>query len=261
MIKLIASDMDGTLLTSQSQLPNNFKEALDLCLQNDIRLVLASGRSADNMKRKLEPYLDSVFLISDNGALVWADNRYIYEDTLNKEDIIKVEEIGKKFINSSIVGIGEKAAYAIINDPIHRDYLYEYYDDFFEVESLGDVEEPFVKITFISLEDTVYNYENFCAPLLDHLSVLISGKIWIDVMNKHIDKQAGLNFLCQYTNILPNQVLAFGDYFNDAGMLTFAGHGIAVSNAHPEIKALADEIIGSNDEEAVSSYIIDLLKG
>ena len=87
----------------------------------------------------------------------------------------------------------------------------------------------------------------------------VSGFGAIDLVRTGVNKATGLQDLCERFGYSPEGILAFGDGENDSRMLSFAGHGVATGNAAPSVKELADEVIGTNEEQAVLSYLEDLL--
>lgn len=87
-----------------------------------------------------------------------------------------------------------------------------------------------------------------------------SGLGWVEVTPPDVDKATGLAIVAKELGVDPAEVLVFGDMPNDIPMFQWAGHRVAVANAHPEILALADEVTGSNDRDGVAVYLDNLLK-
>ena len=89
--------------------------------------------------------------------------------------------------------------------------------------------------------------------------VTYAGLGFLEICPTGVSKAAGLAVVCAQLGVDAADVLAFGDNVNDVPMLVWAGHGVAVANAHPELRAIADEVTGSNDDDGVARYLEDLL--
>jgi hydroxymethylpyrimidine pyrophosphatase-like HAD family hydrolase len=102
-------------------------------------------------------------------------------------------------------------------------------------------------------------------PLIEHLdtdfTVRHMGAEAAEIGPGADDKRAGLRWLCEHLGVDPAHVIAVGDEQNDLSMLEWAGRGIAVANADPQVRAVADEVIGSNDDDGVARFLESLLVG
>ena len=88
----------------------------------------------------------------------------------------------------------------------------------------------------------------------------VSGKVWLDVMARGVDKGAALVKLAELANVPITATVAFGDYLNDLEMLRAAGTAVAMENAHPQLKDLADIIAPPNTDNGVSTVLRQLLR-
>lgn len=261
MIKLVATDMDHTLLDDDSKLPHNFDEVLRELKRNDIHMVLASGRTLFSIKQKAKDYLDNLSFVSDNGAIVEHNGTILYHSVFSEEDIATVTHTFRKCKETSIIASGIDCAYVELGDPIHEGYLEEYYPGFSIVDDLTALDVDIVKITACSLQHTVDNYNHYVkGPLKEKYNAVTAGAVWIDVMHRGVNKGNGLKHLLEALHIAPEDIVTFGDYHNDIQMLELAGRSYAVSNAHDDVKQIADEVIGSNNENSVMNQIQKLIK-
>lgn len=261
MPKLFVSDMDHTLLNDNSELPKDFKETLDLLNSSDSGLVLASGRTLFSIKNKVKDFNHEINFISDNGAIVEYNGKIIYKSVFSKEDIEEVLVPIRKAKETSIIASSLTSAYVEVYDDDHKQKLYEYYLDYNIVDDISKVNDDIIKVTMLSLENTVDNYKNFIEPSLSsRYNAVTAGKIWIDVMHNNVDKGEGLKHLLEEMNIDQDDVVAFGDYHNDIGMLELAGIGYAVENAHDDVKQIADFVIEDNNSAPVTRIIKEYLE-
>lgn len=261
MIKLIATDMDHTLLDDDSNLPRNFEEVLKTLKDNNIHMVLASGRTLFSIKKKAVNFIDDLSFVSDNGAIVEHNGEILYKSVFSKLDVETVTKVFRTCIETSIIASGIDCAYVELGDPIHEQYLEEYYPGFIIVDDLTAVDVDFVKITACSLNHTVSNFNEIVKKSLDgHFNAVTAGAVWIDVMHSNVNKGVGIKHLLNALNIDATDIITFGDYHNDIQMLELAGRSYAVANAHADVKGVVTEVIESNNENAVMNQIQILVK-
>ena len=261
MIKIFASDMDKTFLTSQSEVPKDFSKTLELIKKKDLHFVLASGRALYNMKDKMNHFADKLDFVSDNGAFVHIQGKTIYKSVMNKKIIDSLIKEGRKYDETSIVLVAEDTAYVELFNEQHKELLHEYYLDFTVVDDLTEIKEDIVKLTYLNIDSAHHIYNNHLAPLFsDDVNMVLSGEVWIDTMNKDVNKGNGLKKVLDYYGLDFDELIAFGDYHNDIQMMELAKKSYAVDNAHPDVKEIADEIIESNDNNAVLNKINEYLK-
>lgn len=261
MSKIFASDMDKTFLTSDSKVPKDFVTTLNKIRDNDLHFILASGRALYNMKDKMKDFVDELDFVSDNGAFVSIQGETIFKSVMDKELLDNLILEGRKFDRTSLVLVGEETAYVELFDEEHAEYLKEYYLDFKVVEDLTLIEESIVKATYLNLEKSHQIYSDHLAPMFSELvNIVEAGEVWIDAMNLGVNKANGLKKILNHYKLDPSNLIAFGDYHNDIQMMQLADKSYAVSNAHEDVKSIADEIIGSNDDNAVLNKIEEYLK-
>lgn len=260
MVKIFASDMDKTFLTSKSEVPTGFSKTLKSIQDNNIHFVLASGRALYNMKNKMKDFVGELDFVSDNGAFVNIQGKTVYKSVMNKEIIHNLVLEGRKLKNTSIVLVGEDTAYVELFDNHHSKLLYEYYLDFDIVDDLTLIEEDIVKVTFLNVDSIHDMFNKNLSPMFsESVNIVLSGEIWVDAMNKDVNKGNGMKKVLDYYGLEPSDLVAFGDYHNDIQMMQLAGKSYAVNNAHQDVKDIADDIIESNDLNSVLLKIEEYL--
>ncbi|CAM3697548.1 HAD family hydrolase [Erysipelothrix urinaevulpis] len=260
MIKLFVSDMDGTFLDENSQVPKDFEQFLDEIENNDKHFVLASGRSLYNMKDKVKDYQHRLDFVSDNGAFVSVNGQTIYKNVMDKGIIHELIAFGLTLPNTSIILIGEHKAYVKAASRDHDVYLNEYYHGYEALDSLHHVDQEIVKVTYLNTNDMhEYYYDRIHPKFENDVNIVLAGEVWVDAMNPGINKKSGLDYIVEHYNLKYDEIAAFGDYHNDIDMLKAVGHSFAVSNAHPDVIEIVDEIIGSNKDNAVLNTIRSLI--
>lgn len=261
MIKLIASDMDGTLLDSNSKIPDEMHSLLDELDKIDVPFVAASGRSLHSIENTFGDLAKRICIVSDNGAVVKHKGDIIHSSVIAPEDWKRIALDCLKAKETSVVLVGIDGAFRISANPEHDQILGGYFTNAKEVASLDEINTDIIKITLLSIDHTKENYDTFLYPKYkDEFSVVFGGAVWIDFMNKNIDKGNGLQALLDKYEVSPSEVMAFGDYHNDIEMLKLASHSYAVENAHDDVKDIAKTIIGTNTDNAVVKTIMATLK-
>jgi Cof subfamily protein (haloacid dehalogenase superfamily) len=260
-IKLIVTDMDGTLLNTKHEVSSRFFKQFELLQKYKINFVAASGRQFQSIVEKLEPIKDDIGIIAENGAIAkYKGNKEILlklEHESVKECIEKIRKINDCYV----VLCANKSAYIESSDSTFFETLKQYYSEVQKVDDLTKIEnDDFVKIAIYHFNST----EKFVYPHLKHLEkhyqVIVSGLNWLDISHKQANKAYALKLIQDKLNIKPAETLVFGDYNNDLGMLDLAYFSYAMENAHPNVKKTAKFKTKSNDHEGVEYILEKVLK-
>lgn len=259
MIKLIATDMDGTLLDSKKNFPNNFEEVLNNLKKNDIKFIVASGRQYFNLYKQFEEFNDEFLYICDNGGIIFDDKEIMYINQIDKSKIKKVIELSRTLENTSIILSGEKSAYVEDKDDLFIENARIYYERLDIVDDLMEfIDKDMDKICKIAVFHPA-DAEEYALPPFKHLEeeflICVSGKHYIDLMNHGVNKGEALKRIQKYYNISFDETMAFGDYLNDYELLQSCKYSYAMENAHPKLKEVSNYIAKSNDENGVIKAI------
>lgn len=266
--KLIALDLDGTLKNSNNEISEKTKQALIQAQELGIKVVLASGRPTPGLRHeakelKLDKY--EGYLLSFNGARVMdcLTRTSIYEQTLTIDEAKQVYTRSKEF---------QLACMTYDEDII----LTEDYDDqYVNVEAhINDIEKEKVDCFIDHLKDPIYKVlltgepeyvasiiDEFKEPFGNSLSIYRSAPYFIEVMAQNIDKAKSLDCLVKKLGIRQEEVIAFGDGYNDLTMIEYAGLGVAMDNAVDGVKEKADVITKSNDEDGIAYMLSKVIEG
>lgn len=253
MIKLIASDIDGTLVVDGSDGIN--PEIFDVILRlkkHGIQFAAASGRQHPSISKLFAPISDKIFLISENGAYIGCKGRELYSIPLKQEDVRELIRQVREIPGCEIMLGGKDYEYVETDDPKMLDLLINgYHNDLKQVPDLLKVEEEFIKLS-IYYDGDVMSVAGFMKERWsDRLKVAEAGKIWLDFMNPSVSKGAALKVIQDALEILPEETMVFGDQINDLEMVREARYSFAVANARPETKAEARYICDSNVNDGV----------
>lgn len=216
MIRLIASDMDGTLLDEHSQVPEGTFELIAALQEKGIRFCASSGRRYDTLREFFGPIADRIDYVASAGTQVYAEGILLDYEVFSSRSVQRLP--------APDVGIVKAAI------------CYERADD---------------------IMDMVYVLER---ELGDAFMFMPSGRTWIDVVPRGINKATGLQAVLAHYNIDPGDVLAFGDSMNDYAMLRYVGHPYVMGNARNALKHVAEKALGTNREQAVQAELRVLLE-
>ena len=258
-IKLIATDMDGTLLNSKHELSDSFIPVFRKLKEQGIIFVAASGRQYYNLLKTLDEVKDEVIFAAENGSYVVYQDEEIHVQDMDQQIvrdlIVKSRSIGGTYA----VICGKKKAYVESNEPEFIDHLKLYFERYEVVEDLLKVEDDqFLKFTLCDLAGSEKNSYPHYKHLEETLQVKISGPIWLDISHKQANKGRAMEVLQEKFGVSIEQTLAFGDYLNDVELLQKAHYSYAMANAHPDIKKIARFIAKSNDENGVVEVLSEI---
>ncbi|GCD11947.1 Cof-type HAD-IIB family hydrolase [Clostridium tagluense] len=260
MIKLIATDMDGTLLNDNGNINEKIFDLINILNEKDIKFVAASGRFYSQLQKNFEKVNTDMIFIAHNGALVKNNKgKALYENIINKEEINHVIDLNPE-LGEQLLLAGENEAY-IVNPS--EDMLNTF--TLFGVpavilKSFSEIKNPIYKITYYmasGVNPSIVNYmkEN----LSDKLEFVVSGDKWVDIMNKGVSKGNAIKILQEKFKINQSNTMVFGDYYNDLTMFKAAHYSYAMENAPEDVKKHANFIAESNNEDGVYNVIASSL--
>lgn len=255
LIKLIATDLDGTLLNSNKELPEGFREWV--LLHKEIKMVIASGRQYYNIKKLFQGMEDSLVFMADNGGLVFENDKIIYSNGMKKEDVIYCIEQFHEKEKCPIILSGEKSAYMEHSSNEAESNAHMYYE---RLEFTSDLRKCAQKDRIIKIAVFIEGHKaeeryNKLGDFHDRVEAVLSGNCWIDIANKNVDKGNAVRMLQEKYRISAVNCMAFGDYINDLHMLLRCGESYAMMNAHPSLKEIAKYVTLSNDDGGVMEVL------
>lgn len=267
-IKLIAIDIDGTLVNSKKEITPVVKEAILRAQQAGMQIVICTGRPLSGAQE----YLDELglnnqadqYVVSFNGAVVETTNgQVIFKRGLNYEDYIDLEAIARK-LKLHFHGVSLDRIYTAERDLGHYT-IYNSRVVKLEVSYRTQAEMrqiPIIKCMYI--DDPAYLDSKLASPLFKQMAKRVvfskTEPFYYEATAAGVDKGTGLKRLCDHLNINPENVMALGDQANDMPMLKYAGLGVAMGNAVDYTKKHADEITADCDHDGVAVAINKILK-
>ena len=261
-VKLVVSDMDGTLLNSNGKVSNQFFKLFKNLQKQNIHFCAASGRQHNSIVSKLEAIKNEIYVIAENGGVAKHGETVLLSNFLKPEKVLSLIPILRKIKGANMVLCCDNSAYIESKDAHFIDLFQEYYHSFQQVENLIKIAKtvPVFKIAvyhFDSSEEFIYP---FVKDLNDKILLKVSGKNWLDISDEKANKGNALKHVQQLLNVSKEETMVFGDYHNDIEMMQEANFSFAMDNAHADIKELAKYSTKSNDDFGVETILEKLIQ-
>lgn len=260
-IKLIASDMDGTLLDGDGLVPPETFDLIVALRERGVRFVASSGRRYDRLCEFFGPVRDRMDFVASNGAQVFADGVQIDREVYSHLAIRRLAKTVAMFPNMHLALFDRTKSYLLDDED---KFVREVDKDLPNVERIYELPSPEVSIIKASIFCDDGNVMDNAYVLQRELGSLFtfapSGSSYIDVMQPGISKASGVAQVMAHRGIDASEVMAFGDAMNDYEIIRFVGTGCAMANGRPALRAVADRVVGSNIEHAVQGEMLRLLE-
>lgn len=261
MIKLIASDIDGTLVRDGGHEMNpELYEVILKLREKGIQFAAASGRQWASVESVFDPIKEKIFYLSENGAYVGCHGRSLFVSPIERQTVLEIVEDVRKFPDLEALVSGPDVAYLETRDEEFLDWLingYKYKAKW--VEDLTKLDSEIIKIAVYRKNGVESNTRFLREKYGDRLKMTISGDMWLDCMKPGITKGYAIKLLQDSLEIKPEETMAFGDQLNDVEMLNQAYYGFAVGNAREEVKAAARFQTDTNVNDGVLKILKLLL--
>lgn len=255
MIKLIASDIDGTLiLEGTHEFPKELGDVIDRLKAQGIMFVAASGRQYKSMYNLFKDKAEDIIFVSGNGSYVRCRDYDISEHRMPKDilerlikEIRSMEKDGYCFMAES-----KNTAYVEVDSEEFKDLLVKGYH--YEITTVGDILkecDDVLKISLYHKTDIQAAADKMIPQWQGELKVLRSGTNWVDFMPQGVDKGSAIESIQQVMGISKEETVVFGDNTNDVGMFGKAKYSYAVENAAKEVQRQAAYIAESPEKQGV----------
>lgn len=258
--RLIASDLDGTLLDPAGEVTERTRRALDAMIERQIEVVLVTGRPPRWVRDLPDATGAHSIVVCANGALLYDVDEHAVIDHAPIAPALAAEIVehlrqdapGCRFACEMTFQFGRDTDYPT-RWPIHDDTLL---GDVLEMVREHDTTKLIVRDDDIEHDELVRVVQGIVG---DRANVTHSGYGIVELSAAGVDKARGLRVACARHGIDLADVIAFGDMPNDLSMIHIVGHGVAVANAHADVLAAADEITASNADDGVAQVLERLL--
>ena len=263
MIKIIFSDMDGTLLDEEGNIPEEFPQVMEELKSHGVLFAPASGRQYYSLMDSFPAYKDDFLFVAENGTMVMYKGKEISSSPMPRKLAMKVLGAGLETTPGYAVACGKKSAYALREQYTEefRAEMHKYFTHAQVVDNFAEVNDEIIKVSFF--DPTAQADKNLYPPLLrfnGRLQVVLASAYWVDIIGFGINKGMAVQQVQKKLKITPKECAAFGDYMNDAEMMSSVYYSYAMANAHPKVKELARFEARSNAEHGVMAAIRELME-
>ncbi len=247
-ISIILSDLDGTLFRNDKSISDFTKQTIRQAQAKGLLFGICTSRAKVNAIKFLDG-IEPDILITNGGGIVYYKEQKIYNCEFTVEEC-------RKLIAAAFEVFGKDVILSVDNEhALYSNSHEELGDKFWTFNDFLDFREPCMKMCIQSLDKE--KVEKVASVIgLENVDYLPFSDIpWYKLSKKGATKEKAIEELCRHLNITSSQIAAFGDDFNDIGMLKFCGAGIAMENAIDEVKKAADSVCASNENDGVAKWI------
>lgn len=249
--RLLLFDLDGTLLDSSKRIPPRTREVLMRCRQKGLLIGVCTSRGEQNTLSYIEEIQPDV-TITSGGAMIGYEGGYLYKAEFSREETREMIAAARRICGPSCEITVDTAGAHYWNyktdpkrqDPKWGDSIYTDFEDF-DGCALKMCVEIFDEQQAAELQQALGHCD----------SIRFSDGYWYKFTKKDVTKENAIHRVCAACQIEPQEIAAFGDDLADIGMMQLCGLGIAMGNAVDKVRAIADLVIGSNDEEGIAEYL------
>ena len=239
-IQLVASDIDGTLLSNGAKAldPEIFKLIRELH-KKGILFMAASGREYTNLHNLFAPVADNIAFLCLNGCLTFYQNECISKEIMDTIIASKLITTIQNDPNAEVLVSGEKTCYITPKNQSYYEHLTTTVKNHVTVvDDLLNIPEPYTKISAYFKDGVNKHYQHYADMFDQDITVQIGGKCWLDCAPKGVNKSTGFLKLLAYLNIPTENTVMFGDNDNDKQILQTCGYPISMETAVPSIYKL-----------------------
>lgn len=259
MIKLIASDVDGTLIPdSTPDLYPEMVETIKKLKEKGILFCAASGRQYESLKNVFRDVAGDIAYIAENGAHIRHDHKNISVTPMKREHIEGIMEMLRPYYGEceTVISTANGSLIESRNQEFIDLLTYGYHNAFRRVRDVLEEKDEIIKIAVYRKKSIRDLGENLFIPSWSgKVKTCMAGEEWVDFMDQSVDKGNALKILEEYLGIKKEETMVFGDNDNDVGMMLAAGESYAVDTATEAVKEAACHICPGWREKGVCQVI------
>jgi Cof subfamily protein (haloacid dehalogenase superfamily) len=257
-IRLVAIDLDGTLLTDTKQVSEQTADALRCLPQRGVKMVIASARPPRSVRHIHSMLGLDTLSIHYNGALIWDELKKQVVDHTPMDGALVSEIIATARAQFPDVLVSCEVLDRWYTDRFEQSYTTET-GRLFRPDVIAPLEsfcnQPITKLMLLGHPDLISELNETLPPTLIDATCVRCDPELLQIMDRSANKAAALRKVAEFYSVPLEQIMAIGDAANDVEMLQAAGIAVAVDNAHPSVKAVADWIAPSNNDHGVHAAL------
>jgi len=263
-VKLVATDMDGTLLTSKKEMPEEAIPLIEQLMDKGIMFAVSSGRFYHNLLKIYDKIANDIIVVAENGALVMDKGEIVYSSVISSGDVREIVREVRKIPGTKITLCGLHAGYLFANemDEMMEEMAHNYFIQHKVIETLDDIPHDEQILKFAIFDESHRAFETIhdgLAHLSHKYQVAVSGAEWADITNVGVNKGVAIKALQEKYGITYEETMVFGDQQNDYEMMQQAHYSYAMANGVDQIKNISNFEAPSNDDHGVLKILEKLL--
>ncbi len=261
MYKLLALDMDGTLLNENKTISKENFQAIQSAKEKGVKVVLATGRPLKGIEKYLNQLnltTENDYAVAFNGAVIQntKTGKILSKTLMTMDDVKYLYSLSKK-LN---INIHISTPTSCITPKLNKYTEHEAAINGLDIELLNfedvDPNTTIIKVMFIDDKTLLDNAINQLSDeIYNKYTVVRSAPFFLEFVNRSVNKGVGVDTLARNLGIKREEIICMGDAGNDIHMIKYAGLGVAMGNAFPEIKEIADYVTKTNEENGVAHVI------
>lgn len=259
MLKLIASDMDGTFLDGSERVPEGAFDLVRRLREAGVRFVASSGRRYDTLCELFEPVVDCMDFVASNGAQVVVEGELVDLEVFSHAAVRRLARVVELFDTMHLALFDEARSYLLDDEARFEREMDKNLPNPVRAFAVPSPQVNILKASVYCDDDPMDLAYILTRELDDDFVFAPSGRKWIDVMQRGVTKATGIEQVLDAHGIRASEMMAFGDSMNDYEILRMAGTSVAMGNARAAIKQIADRVIGTNAEHAVQGELQKVL--
>ncbi|MGN0135938.1 Cof-type HAD-IIB family hydrolase [Anaerotignum sp.] len=257
MIKLIVSDMDGTLVNDEKKIDEDIYKILPKLKEAGTRFVVASGRQYPSLREDFKEHVKDVVIISENGAFIMDNGKELYAQCMTRGQVAASLDAAFAIEGLEPIVCAKHVSYT--RSPEMKVFLESPLFNYKMAlaEDLYQIDDDIIKISIIITNDgdTVEKFREMRAILDERINLVTSGEGCMDTGIYGVNKGTAVEALQEMWNITPEETMVFGDQYNDIEMFEKAYYSFAMQGAVEGVKKKARFQAGSNNEGGVVKAI------
>lgn len=241
MIKMIASDVDGTLLgRGETAIEQEVFDVINAASEKGILFVIASGRPYCELKHLFEPVMDKIALVCSDGALTVYHGKNVLKKSMNRDQAEELLYDVEMKPDCEFLVYGEFIAYMKPKEEAYDLKIRETcFNNVNVLNTFKNIGEDYLKIGIYNKKGISCVEDYFLSRWSKDFNVIYSANEWLEFTAPGVNKSVGITALMEKFGIQKEETVAFGDSYNDIGMFQTVGRGYAMENAKDKLKEIA----------------------
>ena len=262
-LRLVISDMDGTLLDGDGNIPSQLWPLLETMKDRDIAFVPASGRQCTTLSTMFHSHLQGMPIIAENGTYVVRDgidiSSSLIDPNLPHEVITGVRQLRDDGHDVGLVVDTKSMAYLERGDDPFVSHVATYYHSHTVVKDLTEHTDNVIKLSIYDFDEASDTTHPTMQRIAREHQVILATPNWVDIMNPGVNKGSAVEAVQRDLGVTAGQTAIFGDFLNDLEMMPLAKWSFAMANSHPDIIRASNYVAPPNTDNGVITVLSALL--